>query len=107
MSSFHRQAFLSWSLIFKHNFSTNKNYIWNNKDILFKHKSLFIDYWFNNNIIFVDQLFNRDGCPYSYNEFLENTKFLCLLEIMPKSLEQFPLVSACYIELNQDWTHNN
>lgn len=74
MASFHRQAFLSWSLIFKHNFSPNKYYIWNNKDILFKHKSLFIDYWFNNNIIFVDQLFNRDGCLYSYNEFLEEYK---------------------------------
>lgn len=71
MSSFHRQSFLSWSLIFKHNFSPHKYYIWNNKDILFKHKSLFIDYWFNINIIFVAQLFNKAGYLYSYNEFLE------------------------------------
>ncbi len=71
MSSFHHQAFLSWSLIFKHNFSPHKYHIWNNKDILFKHKSLFIAYWFNNNIIYVAQLFNRAGRLYSYNEFLE------------------------------------
>ena len=71
MSSFHRQAFLSWSLIFKHNFSPHKYYIWNNKDILFKHNSLFIESWFNNNIIHVAQLFNKDGRLYSYNEFLE------------------------------------
>jgi len=74
MSAFHRQAFLSWSLIFKHNFSPNKYFIWNNKDILFKHKSLFIDYWFNNNIILVDQLFNKEGLLYSYKEFLEEYK---------------------------------
>jgi len=41
---------------------------------LFKHKSLFIDYWFNNNIIFVDQLFNKEGFLYSYKEFLEEYK---------------------------------
>lgn len=70
MSAFHRQAFLSWSLIFKHNFSPHNYYKWNNKDILFKHKSLFIEYWFNNNIVHVAQLFNRDGLLYSYNEFL-------------------------------------
>ena len=70
LSSFLRQAFLSWSLIFKHNFSPHKYLIWNNKDILFKHKSLFIEYWFNNNIVYVAQLFNRDGLLYSYNEFL-------------------------------------
>jgi len=41
---------------------------------LFKHKSLFIDYWFNNNIILVDQLFNKEGLLYSYKEFLEEYK---------------------------------
>lgn len=70
MSAFHRQAFLSWSLIYKHNFSPHSYLIWNNKDILYKHKSLFKEYWFQNNIIWVDQLFNKDGLLFTYKEFL-------------------------------------
>lgn len=70
MSSFHRQAFLAWSLIFKHNFSPHKYYIWNYKDILYKHKSLYIEFWFNNNIVYVAQVFNKEGLLYSYEEFL-------------------------------------
>lgn len=70
LSAFHRQTFLAWSLIFKHNFSPHKYYLWNNKDILYKHKSLFLKYWFENNIIWVDQLFNREGILFSYKDFL-------------------------------------
>lgn len=74
MSAFHRQAFLAWSLIFKDNFSPHNYYIWNNKDILLKHKSLFIEHWFTNNIIHVAQLFNKDGLLYYYTEFLSMYK---------------------------------
>ena len=34
LSAFHRQVFLSWSLIYKHNFSPHRYYIWNNRDIV-------------------------------------------------------------------------
>lgn len=70
MSAFHRQAFLSWTLIYKHNFSPHNYFIWNNKDIVYKHKSLFMEYWFQNNILLVDQLFNREGLLLTYEEFL-------------------------------------
>lgn len=70
MSAFHRQAFLSWSLIYKHNFSPHNYFIWNNKDILFKRKSLFLEYWFKNNINWIDQLFNEEGLLFTYEEFL-------------------------------------
>lgn len=61
---------LAWSMIYKHNFSPHRFYIWNNKHILFKNKSLFLKQWFESNIVLVSQLFNQDGRLYSYSEFL-------------------------------------
>lgn len=69
MSSFHHQAFLAWCLIYKHNFCPHKYYKLNSKDILHKCKSLFLEQWFNNNIILVYQLFNKDGLLFSHSEF--------------------------------------
>ncbi len=50
---------MAWTLAYKHNFSPKRYYIWNNKDILYKNKSLDFDYWFENNIIVVSQLLNN------------------------------------------------
>ncbi|KAL3973461.1 solute carrier family 38 (sodium-coupled neutral amino acid transporter), member 4 [Sarotherodon galilaeus] len=69
ISAFHRQAFLAWTLIYKHNFSPHSYYIWNNKDVLFKRKSLFLDSWFRNNIVLINQLFDSNGTLFSYEEF--------------------------------------
>lgn len=70
LSLFHRQILLAWSLIFKHNFTPHSYIIWNNKDLLYKRKSLFFDSWFKNGIIFVSQLFNQNGSICNYSEFL-------------------------------------
>uniref|UniRef100_A0A8K9UN26 Reverse transcriptase domain-containing protein n=1 Tax=Oncorhynchus mykiss TaxID=8022 RepID=A0A8K9UN26_ONCMY len=70
LSAFHRQVFLSWSLIYKHNFSPHRYYIWNNRDILYKNTSLFLEYCFRNNILLVSQLVNAEGLLLSYKEFL-------------------------------------
>ena len=61
---------MSWPMIYKHNFSPHKYYIWNNKDIIYKCKSFFLKHWFNNGIVLVDQLFNEDDLLYTYEEFL-------------------------------------
>ncbi len=37
---------MAWMLAYKHNFSPKRYHIWNNKDILYKNKSLYFDYWF-------------------------------------------------------------
>lgn len=74
LSNFHRQALLSWLLVYKHNFSPHRCLIWNNKDIKYKNKTLFFDYWFRNNIILVTQLFRPDGVLLSYGEFLDKFK---------------------------------
>lgn len=59
--NFHKQALIAWSLIYKHKFSPHPYFIWNNQDILYKNKSLFLNGWFEKNILTVSQLFNSEG----------------------------------------------
>ena len=70
LSTFHKQVLLAWSLIYKHNFSPHRYLIWNNRDILYKNKSLYFENWVRNQILLVDQLFNVEGRLFSYREFL-------------------------------------
>ncbi len=70
LSNFHRQALLAWALIYKHNFSPQRCFIWNNKNILFKNKSLYYANWFSNGLVLVQQLFNNQGLLLRYSEFL-------------------------------------
>ncbi len=70
LSNFHRQALLAWALIYKHNFLPQRCFIWNNKKILFKNKSLYYDNWFSNGLGLVQQLFNNQGLLLRYSEFL-------------------------------------
>lgn len=67
LSNFHQQVLLAWTLIYKHNFSLHRCYIWNNRNIFFKRKSLF---WFSNGIFHVRLHFNNDGLLIGYTEFL-------------------------------------
>ncbi len=71
---------LSWNLTYKHNFSPNRCFIWNNKHILYKSKTLFFENWFSNNIVLVSQLFNQEGILLTYSEFLSKFK----IPITPK-----------------------
>uniref|UniRef100_A0A3P9M210 Reverse transcriptase domain-containing protein n=1 Tax=Oryzias latipes TaxID=8090 RepID=A0A3P9M210_ORYLA len=73
LSNFHKQVLLTWTLIYKHNFSPHRYYIWNNADILHKNmirKSIFLENWFEKNISLVTQLMNPQGNLMSYVEFL-------------------------------------
>lgn len=70
LSNFHKQVLLAWHLIYKHKFSPNRYFIWNNQDIRYKNKMLFFPDWFNNNILLVSQLINTNGLLLSYSEFL-------------------------------------
>lgn len=85
LSNFHKQMLLSWSLIYKHNFSPHKYFIWNNKDICYKHKSLFFPNWFNNGIILVTQLFKCNGNLLNYTEFLSTFK-------LPITTKEFAII---------------
>lgn len=55
LSNFQKQTLLAWSLIYKHNVSPNRYFIWNNRDVCYKRKSLFFDNWFRNGIVLVSQ----------------------------------------------------
>lgn len=70
LSNFHKQMLLSWALIYKHNFSPHRYYIWNNRDILYKRKTLFFENWFDHGIYLVKQLLNSNGFLLSYSDFL-------------------------------------
>ncbi|CAJ1073570.1 hypothetical protein H4Q32_018840 [Xyrichtys novacula] len=70
LSNFHKQALLSWKLIYKHNFSPTSYYIWNNEDIVYKNRSLYYKDWMEHNILLVDQLLNNHGFLLSYEEFM-------------------------------------
>uniref|UniRef100_A0A3P9L5I7 Reverse transcriptase domain-containing protein n=1 Tax=Oryzias latipes TaxID=8090 RepID=A0A3P9L5I7_ORYLA len=93
LANFHKQMLLAWSLIYKHSFSPHRFYIWNNTNILYKNKSLFFPYWFQNNILYVNQLFNSGGCLMSYNQFLTTynipvtpKEFAIVMDAIPKGV---------------------
>lgn len=85
LSNFHKQALLSWSLIYKHNFSPNTYFIWNNRDICYKKKTIFFDNWCRNGIVLVNQLLNEQGNLFSCQEFLQHVK-------IPVTPKQFAIV---------------
>jgi len=90
LSNFHKHMLLAWSLLFKHNFSPHRYYIWNNKDILYKNKSLF--FFFKLGIILYllgNSMTQVADCT------CRNFKFLFWLRSMQLSLVQFLLVSEC------------
>lgn len=62
---------LAWSLIYKHNFSPHRCYIWNNGHITFKNKSFFFKTWFENDIMLVTQLLSGNGNVPNNSEFLQ------------------------------------
>lgn len=93
LSQFHQQILLAWTLIYKHNFSPHRCYIWNNKNILFKRKSIFYKHWFSNGLIFVGQLFDKDGMLFRYSEFLSTynipvtpKEFATVMDAIPSGL---------------------
>ncbi|XP_057689527.1 uncharacterized protein LOC130914395 [Corythoichthys intestinalis] len=69
LAKFHTQLLMSWSMIYKHNFLPHRYYIWNNQDIQYRNRSLYIERWVQNNIFLVSQLLNEDGQLFTYQEF--------------------------------------
>ena len=57
----------------------------NNRDILFKNKSLFLETWVQNGILLVAQLVNKEGQLLTYNDFIALYNF-------PISVQEFSMV---------------
>ena len=66
---FHKQAITCWSLLYKHNFSPRKCFIWNNMNIIYRNKTLFIENWFKHDILLVSQLLNNSNQILTYDDF--------------------------------------
>ncbi len=75
LSNFHKQALISWSLIHDYNFSPHSYFIWNNKNIRYKNKSLFFHNWFDKNILLVSQLLDDRGVLFTYEQFMQAFSF--------------------------------
>lgn len=108
MSAFHRQAFLSWSLIFKHNFSphnyqaiygTTRTFYLNTNPFLLSIGLIITLYmWLNYSTGMVFSI--RIMSFYLYIISLYH------LQILPEFLEQSHLEFACYLDLNLEWKPN-
>ncbi len=104
---------MAWTLTYKHNFSARIYYIWNNRDILYKHKSLFSNVWFENNTFFVSQLMNSHGVLLSYTELLDKFKipirsreYAILLDAIPSKVLCL-LKNDCNENPNLDYINNS
>jgi len=92
-------------LAYKHNFSPHRCLKWNNKDIIYKNKTLFLEYW-RNKILLVMQLLRHDGQLLSYGEFLDKfilpisaKDYAVVFDAIPSGLLQL-LHSANAVDLN-------
>ena len=84
--------------------------LFNNKEILVGGKPIFIREWFNNNILFIQDLLNSNGQFMSFQEFMNKSacktnflQFYQVISAIPKHLvtkakNTVPLESEPYIE---------
>uniref|UniRef100_A0A3B3BAV7 Reverse transcriptase domain-containing protein n=1 Tax=Oryzias melastigma TaxID=30732 RepID=A0A3B3BAV7_ORYME len=95
LSAYHKQMLLAWSMIYKHNFSPHRFYIWNNRYILYKNQTIFIQQWFYNNIRLVSQLFNQQGQLYTYTEFIQYYQIPVSVKDFSVVVDAIPLNLSC------------
>ncbi len=99
LSTFQAQALLAWKLIYKNNFSPLRYFIWNNRCILYKQKSIFLKNWFDKGIVLVSHLFNTQGYLMTYEEFLVHFNF----PVTPKEFSLvFSAINSCVVSLFRD-----
>ncbi len=99
LSTFHAQALLAWKLIYKNNFSPQSYFIWNNRCIVYKHRSIFLKNWFDKGIVLVSHLFNTQGYLMTYEEFLVHFNF----PVTPKEFSLvFSAINLCIVSLFRD-----
>lgn len=96
LSDFHKQALLSWRLIYKRGFSPTSCYLWNNQYIKHRNKSLFLKNWYEQGIIWTNQLINAQGEIFTYNEFIEKytintslSEFTKICKAIPNGIQHF------------------
>lgn len=56
-------------MVFTHNFSPHGATLWNNRAIVLNRKTLFIPSWYENNIIFITDIFDSHGQVLTFSDF--------------------------------------
>jgi len=56
LANFHKHALLAWKMVYEHNFSSMNCYIWNNRNIQYKSKSIYFQRRVDDSILLVEQL---------------------------------------------------
>uniref|UniRef100_A0A3Q3ASU9 Reverse transcriptase domain-containing protein n=1 Tax=Kryptolebias marmoratus TaxID=37003 RepID=A0A3Q3ASU9_KRYMA len=85
LSAFHKQVLLCWKLMYAHNFTPHQTPIWNNRYVLHRNKSLYLDHWMEKGVWSIRHFLNDNGNWMSYEEF-------CLLYNLDCSRSQFNTV---------------
>ncbi len=103
LSSFHSQV-LYWKLIYKHNFSPHSCSLWNNKYILIKRKSVFLQDWMDKGVWSIVYIMDGNGNFIGYDDFCEKYNIICtqelyvsLLKAVPAGLVQLIKGALCYL----------
>lgn len=84
LSAFHKQVLLNWKLMLKHNFRPHNVPIWNNRVILSRGKSMFMEDWMTKQIWSIIHLMDENGNVLELKDFNTKYSISCSIEIYEK-----------------------
>lgn len=90
ISAFHQQVLLQWKMIFKHNFIPHTILLWNNRVILSRRKSIFMEAWFEKGIWSIVHLMDDQGNILELKEFNNRYNIECSIEVYKKVPHNIP-----------------
>lgn len=92
LSKFHQQVLLQWKMMFKHNFSPHNVPLWNNRAILSRKKSVFMEDWMVKQIWSITHLMDGTGEILVLDDFNAKYNTNCSIEIYKKVTQNIPKV---------------
>lgn len=104
LSAFHQQVLSYWKMIYKHNFSPHNVPLWNNRVILSKRKSMFMDDWMKKQIWSIMHLMDDNGNILQLEEFSNKYNLDCSVKDYFKVTQNIPAVLIQVIKNNLDIT---
>lgn len=75
--AFHQQVLFYWKMIYKHNFSPHHIPLWNNRVILRRRKSVFMEGWMEKQIWSIFHMLEENGYLLKYEDFCRKYKMVC------------------------------
>ncbi|XP_040908382.1 uncharacterized protein LOC121191268 [Toxotes jaculatrix] len=90
LSKFHQQVLLHWKMIFKHNFSPHNVPLWNNRVILNRRKSMFIEEWLTKKIWSILHIMDENGNILEFNDFNAKYNMSCSYNVYKTVVQNIP-----------------